>query len=195
MSKSNKIKISKAIFIPILCCLIGIFSVMVPVVQAKSSVKLNYSKATILKNETLKLKLSGNTEKIKWSSSDTNVAKVSKNGKVTAKSTGTAKITAKVNSKKYTCKIKVENPKVYAKNYTMKRGTKIQLSVADTTLPIKWKSKDPSFAKVNSNGVVTAVSTGMTTVTAKVSKKVFKFKIGVTEGVGFSSDGELIVLD
>ncbi len=188
-------KFVKILVASVICCLIVFFSVIAPVVQAKSSIKLNYSKATILKNETLKLKLIGKTDKIKWSSSDTEVAKVSKNGKVTAKSKGIAKITAKVNSKKYICKIKVENPKVYAKRYTMKSGTKYQLCIADTTLPIDWKSKEPIFAKVNSKGVVTAVSTGVTTISAKVSKKIFKFTIGVTDGVGFSSDGKLIILD
>lgn len=172
----------------------GLSLIITPNVQAKSKIALNHKSATILKGETIKLKLTGSTNKVKWSSSDSKIAKVSKNGKVIAKKTGTTKIIAKINSKKYTCKIKVESPKTYAKTYTMKKGTKYQLCVADTTIPIKWKAKDPVFAKVNSKGVVTAVSTGVTTITAIISKKVFKFKIEVTEGVGFSSDGKLIIL-
>lgn len=193
ISFMNK-KYSQILIVSTICSLIVFAYVITTVVQAKSSIKLNYSKATILKDETLKLKILGVAEKIKWSSSNNKVARVSKEGQVIAKSAGVAKITAEINGKQYKCNIKVENPKVYAKKYTMKSGTKYQLSVAGTTLPIEWKSKDSIFAKVNSDGVVTAVSTGVTTITAKVSKKVFRFKIAVTDGVGFSSDGKLIIL-
>lgn len=47
------------------------------------------------------------SRKVKWSSSQKKVAQVNKNGKVTAKKKGTAKITAKVGKKKYICKVKV----------------------------------------------------------------------------------------
>lgn len=193
MIKDNTI-LKKSFFIFFLCILICLSLIITPNVQAKSKIALNHKSATILKGEIIKLKLTGNTNKVKWSSSDSKIAKVSQKGKVTARKVGTTKITAKMGNKKYTCKIKVESPKTYAKTYTMKKGTKYQLCVADTTIPIKWKAKDPVFAKVNSKGVVTAVSTGVTTITAIISKKVFKFKIEVTEGVGFSSDGKLIIL-
>ncbi len=192
MSNIINKKISKAIFITFLCCLIGIFTIIVPVVQAKTNIKLNYSKVTILKNETLKLTLTGNTNKIKWSSSDIKVAKVSKNGKVTAKSTGTAKISAKIDSKEYSCKVKVENPKVYGKSLILVRNIKCLLRVSNTTLPVEWKSKNAAIAKVNSKGVITAVDAGKTTITAKVRQKNFKIKVTVIDSV---SNEEVIVLE
>lgn len=68
----------------------------------KESLKLNYKKS-----ETLTAQLTG-SEKVSWSSSDTSVAVVDENGKVTAAGKGTAVITAK-NEKGDTaqCQVKV----------------------------------------------------------------------------------------
>ena len=76
---------------------------------------LNVKKADLTCGFTLKLKLNGNGKgKIKWSSSDKSIAKVSSKGVVTAKKAGKVKITAKKNGKKYTCKVTVKpNEKVY----------------------------------------------------------------------------------
>ncbi len=78
------------------------------------SITLNKSKATLKKGEALKLKATlkpkGATKKIKWTSSNSKVAKVSSNGKVTALKKGTATITAttKYGKKKAKCKITVK---------------------------------------------------------------------------------------
>lgn len=192
MSNVNNKKTCKNIFITFLCCFIGIFSAIVPTVQAKTKAKLNHSKVTILTNETLKLELTGNTEKVKWSSSNTKVAKVSKNGKVTAKFTGTAIITAKVDHKEYFCKVKVETPKMYGKSLILMRNIKCLLRVSNTTLPVEWQSKDADIVKVNSKGVATAVATGETTITAKIRQKIFKIKITVIDSNGSE---EVIVLE
>lgn len=71
--------------------------------------KLNVTSITINKHNTYQLKLNNNKNKIKWSSSNKNVATVNKNGKVTAKESGTCKIYANVGNKKYSCKITVTN--------------------------------------------------------------------------------------
>lgn len=73
-----------------------------------STIKLNKSKATLYVGDTLSLKLTGTTKKIKWTSSDSNKLKVSSTGKVTALFGGKADIIAKVGSKSYTCKITVK---------------------------------------------------------------------------------------
>ena len=71
--------------------------------KAASKVKINKQSAVVLKNKTLQLKVKGTTKKVTWSSSNKAVVKVSKKGKVTAKKAGTAKVTAKVGKKKYSC--------------------------------------------------------------------------------------------
>lgn len=55
----------------------------------------------------LKVKNAPKKAKVKWSSDDVIVATVSSNGMVTAKMEGTARITAKIGSKRYTCKVTV----------------------------------------------------------------------------------------
>jgi hypothetical protein len=62
------------------------------------------------------LKLKNNTKKIKWSTSNKKVATVTSKGKVKAKKAGKATITAKVGSKKYTCKVTVKDTRTEAEN-------------------------------------------------------------------------------
>ena len=78
----------------------------------KKTVKLSAKKATIYYKGTKTLKLLNNKKKVKWYTSNKKVATVSSKGKVTAKGLGTAKITAKVGSKKYTCKVTVKDRNV-----------------------------------------------------------------------------------
>ena len=70
--------------------------------------KLSRTKATVKVGKKLTLKLKGNTQKVKWSSSNTKIAKVSSKGVVTGKSTGKVKITAKIGKKRYVCKVTVK---------------------------------------------------------------------------------------
>lgn len=78
--------------------------------HAASKVKISKTKATITKGDTLQLKITGTKKNVAWSSSKPSVAPVSNKGKVTAKNTGKATITAKVGGKKYTCKVTVKKP-------------------------------------------------------------------------------------
>ena len=82
--------------------------------------KINRKSLTLVEGNTFTLKISGTKQKVKWSSNSTNIATVSSKGKVTAKSMGTAKITAKLScGKKYTCKLNVTVP-AYSKNVSVK---------------------------------------------------------------------------
>ncbi|MCR5692338.1 MAG: Ig-like domain-containing protein [Eubacterium sp.] len=87
--------------------MIGLVSNSAPAKAAK--VKLNTKKKTLYVGSTYKLKVKNTSAKVKWSSSNTSVAKVSSKGKVTAKAAGKAIITAKVKKKKYKATIKVKN--------------------------------------------------------------------------------------
>lgn len=72
--------------------------------------KISRSRVTLTKGKSITLKVTGTKKKPKWSSSKKSVAVVSRSGRVTAKKAGTAKITAKIGKKKYTCKVTVKNP-------------------------------------------------------------------------------------
>ncbi|MCB5548607.1 Ig-like domain-containing protein [Blautia sp. MSK17_66] len=73
---------------------------------------INYYAYTLNKGQTGNLKIMYNNKKVKWSSSNKKIATVSSSGKIKAIAVGKCVITAKVGSKKYTCKVSVvyQNP-------------------------------------------------------------------------------------
>lgn len=84
---------------------------------ASAAVKINKKNITLNVGKTATLKITGTKGKVAWTSSKKSIATVSGNGKVTAKKEGQATITAKVDSKKYTCKVKVEEEEVTVTSY------------------------------------------------------------------------------
>lgn len=76
---------------------------------------LNKTKVTLEAGKSTTLKLDTN-KKIKWSSSNKNVASVNAKGKVTAKKAGRATITAAVGKKKYKCNVTVTKKNTDWKN-------------------------------------------------------------------------------
>lgn len=69
---------------------------------------INLKTVSIEKGHTVSLRIVNNSKTVKWSSSDTKIATVSK-GKVTGKKKGTVSIKAKAGKKTYTCKVKVSD--------------------------------------------------------------------------------------
>lgn len=72
-------------------------------------IKLDKTCLTLTKGKayTLKATVTGTNKAVSWSSSNANVASVDKNGKVTAKTKGTATITAKVDGISAFCEVTV----------------------------------------------------------------------------------------
>lgn len=91
-----------------LFALLLLASILVPC-TAQAAVKISKSKATIYVGKTLQLKLTGASKKATWSTSNKSVAIVTSKGKVTGKSEGIARITAKVGKKKYNCTVTVKS--------------------------------------------------------------------------------------
>lgn len=73
-----------------------------------ATAKISNTTLTLSVGKTKTLKITGTTSTVSWTSSNKKIATVSKAGKVTAVSNGSAIITAKVDSEKYTCKVKVQ---------------------------------------------------------------------------------------
>jgi hypothetical protein len=71
--------------------------------------KINKTAVSTSVGKKVKLKISGTTQNVKWSSSDTCVATVSSSGVVTAKHPGTVTIKAKIGNVVKTCEISVTN--------------------------------------------------------------------------------------
>lgn len=157
----------------------------IPVVSQSyaAAIKLNTTNATVYTGNTLTLKLSGTSSKIKWASGKKSVATVSDKGVVTGIKAGTTTITAAVGSKKYTCKITVKNPSISQSALTLKKGKTATLSVKGTKGTLTWKSSKTSIATVNSKGLVTAKAAGTATITAKDKNGTYTCKITVTSPV------------
>lgn len=69
------------------------------------SVRLAQTSTNVYYGSTTTLKMLNNTKKIKWSTSNKNIATVSSKGVVTGKGLGSCTITAKIGSKSYKCKV------------------------------------------------------------------------------------------
>ena len=154
------------------------------VILDKNELSLNAGESDVLQ-ATVKPNNATN-KSVNWVSSDPNVASVDENGKVTAHNEGFATITvsAKENSNKQDeCFVQVTN------NNTSEDilVNKIVLSESDfeilngatktitaevfpsnaTNKNISWSSSNPDVAKISSDGTITALSKGETTITAK----------------------------
>ncbi|MCD8330593.1 MAG: Ig-like domain-containing protein, partial [Lachnospiraceae bacterium] len=100
------------------------------VTLSKTSLSLTVGKTSTLKAAHTPARTT-DSETVTWSSSDTSVATVSSAGKVTAKGVGTAKITAKIGSKKATCTVTVS---------LAAPTLKTAVATGYKTIKVTWKS-------------------------------------------------------
>lgn len=134
-------------------------------------------------------------EGITWTSSNAGVATVAEDGTVTAVAAGTATISASAEgADPVTCTVTVkEAPKkdlVLRSIYNSKgvAQTDFTMSVGDPVVPmtvdgtdstVKWSTEHSNIATINSDGEVTAVSSGRTTIIAEVDGQTLKCEVRV----------------
>ena len=134
---------------------------------------------------------------VTWSTSDSGVATVS-GGAVKAVAKGTATITATAGGKSATCSVTCkERPKVQSisfekDSYAIPVGTSAQLKItyspADAVAPVcTWAVSDPTLARVDNSGTVTALAPGEVTVTVTADNGV-SASVKVTMTVSGSND-------
>lgn len=87
-----------------------------------STLKLSKSTLSVFAGSSYTLKVTGAKVSPKWTSSNTKVATVSRTGKVVGKKVGTAKITAKLGGRTFTCTVKVKEKPVYEASATVKNN-------------------------------------------------------------------------
>ena len=134
---------------------------------------------------------------VTWTSSDTNVATVDPNGKVTAVGRGEATITVSTgNGKTATVTVTVKDPATKATfNPTvleLKVGETKPVAVTfDTTDTVaSWTSSNPAVVTVDETGNATAVSSGVTTITVKtIDGEEFSLQVIVASHLGDWGEG------
>ena len=165
-------------------------TVKIPVTK----VTLNKTKLTLGAKEKFTLKATitprnAANKTVKWTSSKKSVATVSSKGVVTAKKTGKAVISAKVDgiTKKCTITVKKAPKKISlnAKKKTLKKGKKFQIKVKlpknTASCKITYKTSNKKVATVSASGKVTAKKKGKATITVTTfNKKKATLKIAVT---------------
>ena len=152
-----------------------------------TSVALNKTTLTLDIGKTSNLRATvypsnASNKKCTWSSSNTSVATVDSNGKVTAKASGTATITVKTaNGKTASCNVTVQAVQAVPTSVSLNK-TSLTLDVGKSYTLTKtvspsnaankkctWSSSDTSVATVDGNGKVTAKASGTATITVKTS--------------------------
>ncbi len=119
---------------------------------------------------------------ISWTSSDEGIATVDSSGLVTGIAAGTATITATTsNNLAASCSVAVQDATVEVTSITLDLSEneiytgdtftiKAEILPTDATdKTISWTSSDESIATVDSNGLVTGITTGKATITATTS--------------------------
>ncbi|WP_180272727.1 family 43 glycosylhydrolase [Konateibacter massiliensis] len=161
-----------------------------------AKVTLNTKKITLGVKETYSLtaevtpsNASAETKKVTWKTSNSKIATVSANGKITAKKTGKVKITATTgNGKTATCTVTVKTApskiSLNATNKTLKKGKtfqiKVTLSKNSASNKITYTSSNKKVATVSASGKIKAIKKGTTTITVKAfNGKSQKIKITV----------------
>jgi uncharacterized protein YjdB len=144
-----------------------------PSIKLDKSSEVLYTKGVT--QLTLNAKADGANNNVKWKSSNSTVAVV-ENGAVTAKSAGTAWITASANGVYKSCKVVVKDAKLVLNKKTAtlytKGITQVKLSAiyGEKTSKAVWKTSNSKIATVK-NGVVTAIAAGKVKISASIDGK------------------------
>lgn len=158
--------------------------------QPDTTPRLNKKKLELKAGETFNLKVKySKGERVRYSSDNTKIAIVSSGGKVTALKKGVAKITVRMGSEKFICKVTVTtNPKLKKAGKTvtvlnLKAGQKTKVNLAGkaeainnvyNNSPIAIFSALPTATKLK----VKAIKPGTTTISVKVNNsKTVKLKV------------------
>ena len=158
-------------------------SCLVTITIPVNSIVLSQTYVSINQGETLTLSTTvypanATNKSIEWSSSNTSIATVDQNGKVTAKSAGTATITATAadgSGITASCQVSVTIPvsSIILSQTSVNIHQGKAFTISPTVYPanatnksIEWSSSNTSIATVDQNGKVTAKSAGTATITA-----------------------------
>ena len=148
---------------------------------------------------------------VSWKSNNEQVVKVDSNGKVTIIAAGETTIEAKAGEKSFTVQVKVaaapqqpQQPQVIPVQSVTVTPASITAKVGDapiqltatvlpanaTTPTVSWLSANEQVVKVDSNGRVTIIAAGETTIEAKAGEKTFAVQVKVAAQVPLTPPAE-----
>lgn len=143
-------------------------------------IKLDKEKLTVYAGgDKGKLSVTGTDSSVKWSSSDSSIAKVTKNGYVYGLRPGKCKIKAVVEGQTLECTVTVKEISLNKTSLTLNVKETYQLKVNGIKDGIKWSSSDKSVVKVSDKGKITALKKGTATVKATVNNVTYTCKVKV----------------
>ena len=154
----------------------------------KPTIKLNKSKLSITLGSSVKTQLkasvSGASKKVKWKSSNTKIATVSKTGIISPKKNGKVTISATANGVTAKCvvtiKPSIKLDKTSATIYISGNKTvQLKASVYGKNKTVTWKSSNKKVAAVDRKGKVTAKGVGNAIITATANGVKATCKISV----------------
>lgn len=197
----------KSKFLSLLMAVMLVLSVMVcgtntTAYAATKSIRVKTNKSTLYildsANNKAKLTVTYNgknvTKAAKYKSSNSKIAKVNKNGVVTALRPGTVKITTKYKGKSCTTKVTIKKAKLSLNKKTIElsRGQKFTLKAfanksGISNKNIKWTSSNSNIVSVNKNGVLITKKNGTTTISCKTTIGKVSAKVVVKSNTSTSS--------
>ncbi|MBE6746819.1 MAG: hypothetical protein E7558_05145 [Ruminococcaceae bacterium] len=166
-------------------------SVTITAEAASKKIHLKKKSITITVGETYTQKLinkKGETitaRNITWKSKNKKIAKIDKNGKVTAIKPGKVTLSAKYKGETYNFSVVVKKAKFAKEKITIRVGETFKQKLKDAkgksiaTTDVTWKSSNKNVVKVSDYGKVTAIKKGNATITATYKGKSYKYKVVV----------------
>ncbi|ADL52318.1 kelch repeat-containing protein [Clostridium cellulovorans] len=144
---------------------------------SKMVIEKNYDSLKVGQTDIITAKTTPAGIAITWTSSDPSIATVDSNGKVTAVKPGTVSITARAvdgSNLSATCQITVKPETIINLSKTsmsiiIGQTDTLSATVTPSDILVNWSSNDSNIAAVDSSGVITAIGTGTTTITATTS--------------------------
>lgn len=177
----------KKILLPIFLSFLIVFSFPIQTISARSSyfsfIILSRYNATVDIGDEFHIIAFPSTGKLPtWKSSNSKVASVNTYGKVTAKKSGTAIITAKIKNAEASCRVTVNKTKISISktSASIERGKTLVLSATTSNnSKVTWKGNKKSVASIDQNGTVIGIKPGETTITASADGSIATCKVKV----------------
>lgn len=153
------------------------------ITPTEPQVVLSHYQADLISGDTFTLSAFSTDRKTPaFQSSNSRIASVNTQGRITAKASGTCRITAKVKNAKASCRIKVTKAtlSLSRKSISLEHGETYQLQVSGSSAAdLKYSSNKKKVAVVDSNGCITACAPGDAVITVRSGTRKVTCKVKV----------------